>query len=307
MILNAVSLKSGSSPFSHVAMLWMLQLLVNKFGASKETLANGSSLLEVMKSVLEDKSLSSAQKAKAYQVLAYFAAASLASFDSTMPTLIGLMIEGIKDVKFGRKIAQSFRILLADLPILTEANYCTLRKLRKTRLFTLAVEPLITLWQRATAKDLKDSYLVAIAGVLIYISPTYLIEDSTASRLVPLILEGVTVMDEDWTKVAFLKILVGIIPLRPSLVQEHLDSVLGRVFDRLRNTCDEPSDGSVECRVLALEVIMLLITHIKPSLLVQRSTKVLPELATAKDDVAWEVRQKATQCSMQWFYMADNA
>ncbi|KAI9048026.1 hypothetical protein LZ554_007824 [Drepanopeziza brunnea f. sp. 'monogermtubi'] len=307
MISNATSLKSRSSPFSRVAMLWMLQLLVNKFGASKETLEDGGSLLSVMKTVLGDNSTSAVQTVKAYQVLAYFTAASLASFDPTMTTLIGLMISGIKDVKHGRRVAQSFRILLDSSPILTEANYCTIRKLRKPRLFTLAAEPLITLWQDTPDKGLKDNYLIALAGVLFYMSPTYLTEGSTASRLMPLILEGVTVMDDDWTKVAYLKTLASITPLCPSLIQEHLDSVITRVSDRLRNTYDDPSDGSVQCRVLALEVMMLLIAHVKPSLLLQRATKMLRELDYAKDDAAWEVRQKATLCRIKWFYLADSS
>ncbi len=123
----------------------------------------------------------------------------------------------------------------------------------------------------------------------------------------PVILEGVTVKDDDWAKVAFLKTLVGITPLVPKLMQEHFDSVLNRVTDRLRNTYDSPSDGSVECRVLALEVLILLVKFLKPSLLLQRSVKFLAELDAAKDDVAWEVRKKAAHCRMEWWLLADRA
>ncbi|KAK6584811.1 hypothetical protein PZA11_003035 [Diplocarpon coronariae] len=308
MILNAISLNNQSSPFSQSAILSLLQLLVNKFGASKETLGNGVTLLAFMKTVFDDSpSLSSVQVDKAYQVLAYFSAASLASFDPTMAPLISYMVSGVGDVKYGRKIAKSFRILLASSPILTAENYCTVRKLRKSRLYTLAVDPLIISLKGANTKDLRENYLIAIAGVIFYMEPTYLSEGTNAERLMPLILEGVNVTDDDFTKVAYLKILVGILPLCPALIQEHLDSVLNRVSDRLRNTYDAPSDGSVQCRILAVQVLTLLILLMKPSTLVQRSIKFLKELDAAKNDVSWEVRQKATQCRMQWFYMADRA
>ncbi|KAI6712818.1 hypothetical protein JHW43_004635 [Diplocarpon mali] len=308
MILNAISLNNQSSPFSQSAILSLLQLLVNKFGASKETLGNGVTLLAFMKTVLDDSpSLSSVQVDKAYQVLAYFSAASLASFDPTMAPLISYMVSGVGDVKYGRKIAKYFRILLASSPILTAENYCTVRKLRKSRLYTLAVDPLIISLKGANTKDLRENYLIAIAGVIFYMEPTYLSEGTNAERLMPLILEGVNVTDDDFTKVAYLKILVGILPLCPALIQEHLDSVLNRVSDRLRNTYDAPSDGSVQCRILAVQVLTLLILLMKPSTLVQRSIKFLKELDAAKNDVSWEVRQKATQCRMQWFYMADRA
>ncbi|KAK2629391.1 hypothetical protein QTJ16_000211 [Diplocarpon rosae] len=308
MIRNAVSPNNQSSPFSQSAMLSLLQLLVNKFGASKETLEDGSSLLAFMKTVLDDAlSLSNAQVDKAYQALAYFATASLASFDPTMVPLISYMVSGVGDVKHGRKIARSFRILLAPSPILTAENYCMIRKLRKSRLYTLAVDPLIILLKGASTKDLRENYLIAIAGILVYMEPTYLSEGTNVEHMMRLILEGINVTDDDFTKVAYLRTLVGILPLCPALIQEHLDSVLNRVSDCLRITYDAPSGGSVQCRILAVQILALLILLMKPSTLIQRSTKILKELDAAKNDVSWEVRQKATQCRMQWFYMADRA
>ncbi|PBP23306.1 hypothetical protein BUE80_DR005900 [Diplocarpon rosae] len=308
MIRNAVSPNNQSSPFSQSAMLSLLQLLVNKFGASKEILEDGSTLLAFMNTVLDDApSLSSAQVDKAYQALAYFATASLASFDPTMAPLISNMISGVGDIKYGRKVARSFRILLAPSPILTAENYCMVRKLRKSRLYTLAVDPLIILLKGASTKDLRENYLIAIAGILVYMEPTHLSEGTNAEHMMPLILEGVNITDDDFTKVAYLKTLVGILPLCPALIQEHLDSVLNRVSDRLRNTYDAPSGGSVQCRILAVQVLTLLILLMKPSTLIQRSTKILKQLDAAKSDLSWEVRQKATQCRMQWFYMADRA
>lgn len=306
MIKNAVSLKSGASRFSQIAMLWMLQLLVNKYGASKKPLTDGTKLLDVMKAQIEaTPSMKASQVARVYQVLAYFAAASLASFDSTMSPLINLMVDVIKNPVYGRKVAQSFRILLEPSEILTKENFCTIRLLRKPRLFNMAVEPMITLWQTSTDMTLKDNYLIAISSILVYMDAAHLTEGTMPERLIPVILSGLTVRDDDRAKVAFLKTLVQLVPLCTKIIQDHLDSVLTRVFDRLRNTYDSPSDGSVECRVLALEVLILLMRHAKPSLLLQRSNRVVPELDLAKDDCAWEVRKKAVECSMDWWLLVD--
>src|SRR6187402_1663813 len=172
MIRNATSTTSSASKSAHMGMLWMLQLLVNKFGASKESLADGTKLLDIMKEVVETSTtMNGAHVARVYQVVAYFAAASVASFDETMGPLVTFMIEGLSHIIHGQKVAQSFRILLQPSPFLTKENFCTIRLLRKPRLFTMTIEPLIGLWQTATNSNIKENYLVAIAGILAFVDP----------------------------------------------------------------------------------------------------------------------------------------
>ncbi|KAG4438066.1 hypothetical protein IFR05_006432 [Cadophora sp. M221] len=308
MIHNSLNMPKDSSRVCLESTHEILQLLVNKFGAAKETLGDGTTLLDIMKKLVEDsKSASIKQAAKVYQTLAYFTAASLAAFDPTLEPLIGLMIEGIKNPNFGRKVAQSFRILLAPSPILTKENFCAVRLLRNSKCFAVAVNPLIDLWQAATDKALKENYLIAISGILVYMTPTQLDEGIPASRLLPIILEGVAVKDEQFAKTAFMKTLLHLTPRHPAIIEEHLDSVLNRVLDRLRNTYDSPSDCSIECRVLAGDVLILLVKLVKPALLLQRSIKINTELDSAKDDISGDVRRKVGECTMQWFNLSDRA
>ncbi|KAH7354810.1 Dos2-interacting transcription regulator of RNA-Pol-II-domain-containing protein [Rhexocercosporidium sp. MPI-PUGE-AT-0058] len=308
MIHNSLNMPKDSSRASLESTHEMLQLLVNKFGAAKETLGDGTTLLDLMKTLVEEsKSASTRQAPKVYQTLAYFTAASLAAFDPSLEPLIGLMIDGIKNPVLGRKVAQSFRILLAPSPILTKENFCAVRLLRNSKSFAVVVNPLITLWQAATDKALKEKYLIAISGILVYMSPTQLNEGIPASRLLPIILEGVAVKDEQFAKTAFMKTLLQLTPRHPAVIEEHLDSVLNRVLDRLRNTYDSPSDCSIECRVLAGDILILLIKLVKPSLLLQRSIKIMTELDSAKDDISGDVRGKVAECRAQWFILSDRA
>jgi len=306
MIQNSLHMPKDTSRECLQSTHEMLQLLVNKFGATKEILEDGTKLFELMKRLVEDSTSASAgQAVKVYQTLAYFTGASLSAFDHTLEPLIGLMIEGIKNPIVGRKVAQSFRILLAPSPVLTKENFCSVRLLRNSKCFAVAANPLIALWQAASDKTLKEKYLIAISGILVFMTPTQLDEGIEASRLLPIILEGVTVQDEQFTKTAFMKTLFQLAPRHPKVIEEHLDSVLGRVLDRLRNTYHNPSDSSAECRVLAVEVLILLVKTVKPALLTQRANKINSELDAAKDDAAWEVRKKAGDCAMELFNLND--
>ncbi|KAL2070639.1 hypothetical protein VTL71DRAFT_13665 [Oculimacula yallundae] len=308
MIYNSLNMPKDSSRICLQSTHEMLQLLVNKFGAAKESLEDGTTLLDVMKTLVGKSSSGSSKEAcKIYHTLAYFTSASLAAFDPTLEPLIGLMIDGIKNPIIGRKVAESFRLLLGPSPILTKANFCALRLLRNSKCFAIAVKPLIALWQAATDIALKENYLIAISGILVYMTPDQIDEAIPASNLLPIVLEGLAVKDEQFTKTAFMKTLLNLTPRHPAVIEEHLDSVLNRVLDRLRNTYDSPSDSSIECRVLAGDVLILLVKTAKPALLLQRSIKINQELNWAKDDIAWDVRKKIGECSMQWFNLADRA
>ncbi|KAK0119949.1 hypothetical protein ONS95_011373 [Cadophora gregata] len=306
MIRNSLNMPKDTSRTCLQSTHEMLQLLVNKFGATKENLEDGTKLFDLMKSLVEDSvSAKAGQGSKVYQTLAYFTAASLSAFDPTLELLVGLMIDGIQNPTYGRKVAQSFRILLAPSPVLTKENFCSVRLLRNSKCFALTANPLIALWQAATDKSLKENYLIAISGILVYMTPTQLDVGIEASRLLPIVLEGVTVQDEQFAKTAYMKTLFQLAPRHPKVIEEHLDSVLGRVLDRLRNTYHNPSDSSVECRVIAVDVLILMVKTVKPALLTQRANKIKSELDAAKDDAAWEVRKKAGECAMELFNLND--
>lgn len=303
MMQNAISTQNPCSNLARLSMFWFFQLLVNKFGATKEVLTNDSrSLLGIMLDLVKSANSTTEQQAiRIFQLLAYFTSATLASFDPAMKPLLHSMIDNVANDKYGRKVARSFRILLEPSEILNKANFCIVRSLRNSRLFAMSVDPLISVWSSSITPDIKENCLIALAGVLYYVDPSFLVEYEENTRLLPHILEGTNVKNDEWAKAAFIKTIRDLIPLIPLRIEEHLDSVINRMTDRTHNTLDSPSDGSVRCRTLALEVLAALTKHINETSLVKRKFGLMSELSIAVDDPSRDVRTKAVETKMAWF------
>lgn len=305
MLLNALSTENNASMLARTSMLWFLQLLVNKFGALEEPLENESrTLVEVMVDLVEGSSSKSEEEVDSiYRTLAYFTAATVAAHKPQSSILLDLMIKGISNTRNGRKVAQSFRVLLAPAELMNEQNFCFVRRLRKQRVFTIAVTPLVELWRASETKEAKEKALLALAGLLAYMEPTTL-KDSVES-LLPLVLEGTNVQNDDWAKHAFIQTILTLLPLCPEVMESHLDSLIKRMTDRTHNTLDSPSDSSVRCRAAALDVLALLVQHISPAVLTRRKSKLMFELDVALSDCSSTVRSRADKCKMAWFNLED--
>lgn len=313
MIRNAIGTNSYSSRFGRMCMLWLLQLLVSKYSAAKQNTqavtAEGkpAKLLDIMteevrlamhhyKSPVEIKNT--------YQTLAYFAAASLASFDPSMEPLINMMIKAISDPTYGRKVGQSFRILLAKSEIMDKANFCTIRSLRYQKAVSLLVVPLHGAYLSPdTTRMEKDNIVIALAGVLAYMDAS-LVADTFGFS--PVMLEGCVSSDE-FTKETFIHLLHLLIPFCPKDAESHLDTVIRLMTDRTHNTYDSPSDASVRCRAKALDVLMRLTEHLPVAVLIQRRSRLLPELDLALDDCSRDVRVKAQQTKGKWLRLGVEA
>ena len=308
MIMNATSTKIECSQYARISMLHFMQLLLNKFAAAKEKVGDRT-LVKVMVDLIhgcEDNS-NEVEVERYYQALAYFTAAALARSDPSCEVLIRLMVDGLKLPGVGRKVAQSFRILLAPSKILSEANFCAIRPLRQGRLFSLGVESIKDLWRNFSfaqhenpmATDIKTNCLIALASSLAYMdTKVYLIHVST---VLPLLLEGTNVQNDDFTKLSCIKIIQKLVPLCPGVVKVHLDSVINRMTDRTHNTYYSPSDASAACRVAAVDVLALLPKYVDNADLLKRKTKIMAELDTALNDVSMEVRLRAQKCKMAYF------
>jgi DNA repair/transcription protein MET18/MMS19 len=304
MIRNAISANSGSSRFGRMCMLWMLQLLVSKYAAAMQLLNPTAQemprrLLDVMTEEVKACAKKSDREIKnTYQTLAYFAAASIASFDQTMVPLVNMMIGALSDPKYGHKVAQSFRILLAESEIMNKANFCTIRALRFQKVVALIVAPLqSTYFSSSTSRLEKDNIVIALAGVLAYLDPK-LIADAFGFNAI--MLEGTGVSNDEFTKETFIHLLHELIPLCPKQAEEHLDTVIRLMTDRTHNTYDSPSDASVRCRAKALDVLARLTDHLPAAVLLQRRAKLVPELDLALDDCSRDVRVKAQSTKMKW-------
>lgn len=308
MVINAISPKIECSQYGRITMLHFTQLLVNKFGASSQNTGD-LTLAQFMTSRIQDcaNSGSELEIERCYQALAYFTAAALARSDPCCHDLLSLMVDGLKHPKVGRKVAQSFRILLAPSNIMSEANFCLIRPLRQGRLFSSGVENIKALWHEFSfaaqnhplANDIKTNCLIAFASSLAYMdTKVYLTQVGT---VLPLLLEGTNVQNDDFTKLSCINIIRKLVPLCPAVVKVHLDSVINRMTDRTHNTYYSPSDASAGCRVAAVEVLALLPRHVDNAELLKRKTKIMAELDTALNDVSMEVRLRAQKCKMAYF------
>lgn len=305
MLLNAISTENTSSKLARTSMLWFLQLLVNKFGALDEPLTNESrTLIQVMVDLVEGSTSKSEEEVdNIYRTLAYFTAATVAAHKPQSSTLLNLMIKGISNPRSGRKVAQSFRVLLAPSELMNEQNFCFIRRLRKQRVFSIAATPLMDLWRSSESKEAKENALLALAGLLAFMEPATL-KDSVDS-LLPVVLEGTNVQNDDWAKHAFIQTILTLLPLCPDVFENHLDSLINRMTDRTHNTYDSPSDSSVRSRAAALDVLAMLVQHISPAVLVRRKFKLMSELDVALDDCSSTVRSRADKCKMAWFNLVD--
>ncbi|KAF7859716.1 hypothetical protein EAF04_008795 [Stromatinia cepivora] len=299
MLLNAISVENNCSRQARVSMLQMLQLLVNKFSADKKLFEDGKPLHDVMLQLVKEATSKPDPEAyQIYQALAYFAAAAVAAYEPCSTSLIDAMMQGISDPKRGRKIAQSFAILLAPSNIMNDSNFCILRPLRFGRLYSTTVNQLITLWRSNENSRIKENCLIALAGILRFMPAKIL--QGNAAEILPIALAGTDVPDKT-TKDASMNIMIVLMPENPSLIEEHLDSIINRMTDRTHNTYDSPSDATVEGRSKALDVLAMLPTLVENGLLLKRKNAVLKELGIALDDCSREVRMRADRCKMIWF------
>lgn len=309
MINNVNYPGDDNTPFARVTCLKILQLLINKFGAASEK-ADGETLtlFDQVKKLIDDQTGSTDQNASAnaYQTLIYFTAAALARCDKTDRELISMMIEGIKHPLIGRKVASSFRLLLADSDTLTKESFCIVRPLRHGRLYAHAVDNLISVWRNETDPAIKTNALIALAGTLEHMESAVYLDQ--ASTILPLILEGTNIQDEDGrdrTKLACIKIIEYFVLHESSAVISHLDSVINRMTDRTRNTYFSPSDSRISTRAAALSLLSLLTKKIDKQQLLKRKAHVLSELSSVLDDSSILVRIKAVDCKLFWSYIEE--
>ncbi|RFU34361.1 hypothetical protein B7463_g1958, partial [Scytalidium lignicola] len=299
MLRNAISTTSKASVPARIAILEFMQLLVNKFAATKENITGDErKLLQIMKDEVENcQSKPNEEVNNVYQTLAYFTAAALARYDQATPELVQLMLNELTSTTRGRRVAQSFRILLAPSPTMNEQNYCIIRPLRIGRLFELVVPKIISTWKENNVKDVKVNCSIALAAVLSYMPVSLLTPHAT--EIMPLILEGTNVPNDDPTKISSIEILMKLISEVPNIIEEHLDSLINRMTARTQNT--NASDSSGACRAKALDCLTLLPNHLRSELLLQRRGRLYNKLNVALGDSSREVRYKAGVCKMKWF------
>jgi DNA repair/transcription protein MET18/MMS19 len=292
----------SQSKLAKVSMLSQLQLLVNKFGAAtQKPTGSEHSVLQIMLDLVDGQAngstnYSGEEVESFYRTLAYFSAASLAAYSADSATqLITRMLSGVTLETHGRKIAQSFRLLLAPSPTLNKSHFCTIRPLRKGLLFSLAGKILIETWRSTSSPPNKTNCLIALAGIIVYMDPSTLVEN--IELLFPALLEGTNIPSDEQAKATYISTIHVLIPLAPKTIISHLDSVINRMTLRTRY----PKENSPKCRLMALEVLRALVAHVDKGKLIERKFLLIKEVDVALGDTSREVRAKAAACKIAWF------
>lgn len=283
MITSATTVQPDNSPLSRMSMLWTLQLLVNKYRA----LDTAQLYNQICEQLSSSEAKSEIEIKYTLQTLAYFAAASLAALQPVSTRLIKLMLEGVKDAKYGRYHAINFKILLAPSHIMNVQNFCNLRPLRFAKVFNVVFEPLRAMWAAGDRKT-KDDALVALAGILEFIDAKIYSEPDAARSLLPLVLDGTNIKNTPQTRIVFIKTLNHLVTHRPELVEEYLKSIIARMTDR--------TDSNVKARGLALDVLGSIIRKLPVNAVLKEKALLGKELNLLLGDRAREVREKAQRC-----------
>ncbi|TQS38304.1 hypothetical protein Golomagni_01191 [Golovinomyces magnicellulatus] len=316
-ILRLLNLDERINSRIRITILYYLQILIAKFHCSRDELKDGGKLLDFIELLVADSRHKTPQYIQQlYQIIAYLTTASFACYDlKMMRPIFKILCDGLDpenhDPKTCTLVAQSFRLILAKSRILSEDNYVQVRSLRKGYLLELT-KPLFTQYHfysklvtqnNGCQTKGKDSYLIALIGILRSMELTLLLNVISIEELITLTLDGTNVSNDDWAKAEYIKLLRNLIREQPEHMEKHIDSIIGRMIERTHNTLERPSDANVECRILALEVLRLVIEKFSLSLMLSRKVALMTELAVAKDDCHAGVRQAAAQCSLALIYV----
>ncbi|KAI6246673.1 hypothetical protein HI914_05135 [Erysiphe necator] len=316
-ILRILDIENLLIPRVRVALLHYIQILVAKFRCSIDELQDGGNLLYFIESLVKKSHENSPQYVmQLYQVIVYIAAASFTSYDTNlMRPVFRLLSDALDpethDSNISTLVAQSFRLILAKSEILNEKNYIQVRALRKGLLLDL-IRPLMAQYRRHCElipqnpnlhQNAKNNYLIAIIGILRNIEAYLVLDKFDLEELVILALEGTNVSDDVIAKAEYIKLVRMLISERPKHMEKHVDKIIERMTERTHNTLETPSDANFECRILAVDVLRLVIENFGSDLPLPKRVKLIGELAIAKDDCHAGVRQAAVQCMLALFYL----
>ncbi|RKF54842.1 putative dna repair transcription protein [Erysiphe neolycopersici] len=316
-ILRILDTKQSLIPRVRTALLHYTQILVAKFHCSTDELQDGGKLLDFIESLIEKSHEHSPQYViQLYQVIVYIATASFISYDSNLmrPTF-KLLIDALKpeshDSNISTLVAQSFRLIPVESEILNKNNYIQVRALRKGLLLDLT-KPLIEQYRRrcqlmpqnpSLHRTAKNNYLIAIIGIIRNIEASLVLSKFDIEELVTLALDGTNVSNDNNAKAEYIKLIRMLISERPKYMEKHLEKIIERMIERTHNTLERPSDANFECRILAVDVLRLVIENFGSDLTLPKRIMLSNELAVAKDDCHACVRQAAAQCMLALFYI----
>ncbi len=207
--------------------------------------------------------------------------------------VLELLLELLSNRSYGLACARGFGLLLAPDEILSKENGATIRLLAKQKVFNICV-PIITKEFRGAETSLKSNYLIALSGILKYMSTEVMM--SEIEVILPLLLQSLDLEDSD-VKAATIQNIMVVSQDSPKAVEGHM----GSLVTRLLKSAMHPTVNSTGVRRNALRCLRLFPGSVKDSNLLPYRNVVIRGLMTALDDSKRNVRKEAVECRAAWF------
>ena len=209
------------APSLRHSLLQQIALLVNKFLANNQVHFATEILWELSNALLEEAN----QSEKSVRPIFWIAKAlvlRLASTDEVLKRLLHL----VTNATHGTAAARGFGILLAPDGMLSKENGAIIRLLAKQKVFTICV-PTIAQAFRDADPVVKSNYLIALSGILRYVSTSVLMPE--IETLLPLLLQSLD-LDDQIVKAATIETLTVVSLESPEAVEGHISSLVIRLL-----------------------------------------------------------------------------
>jgi DNA repair/transcription protein MET18/MMS19 len=218
--------------------------------------------------------------------------------------LLHMLVNLLSNKKHGSKLAKEFKYILAPSELLSKEDFAVMRGPYKQRPYAICVPQIVDLFKACNDPEIKSNYLVALSGILKH-TPTEVVLPEIES-LLPILLQSMETFGSS-VKAASIEVLHTAIVESPSSVEGHIRSIVNRLYDRIHNTLDDPSDAPSTVRVMALKCLGAIPGHLNSAIALRYKTEVLRELEYALNDVKRNVRDEAVRCRFAWFNLAEKA
>jgi DNA repair/transcription protein MET18/MMS19 len=273
------------------ASLRQLSLVINKFYSAT---ALKTCMEPLIGAPLE---LFNAEKLDPLRIRTIFACLKALALRSS-PSLSKLyphVLSFLSHPKYGTTVAHGFGTLLQPDDLLTKQNHCQISGLHKQKSFALLVPNITRLFREATP-DMKPNYLIALSGILKWMPFDIVIEE--VDQLILLLLQSLDLKGEDLVKEAAISTLTSTLSEKPSIVEEHIGSLVSRLITN--SIASTQSGPPPKVRAAALRCLKLVPDKLKIDVVLPYRRQVCKKLTAALDDGKREVRSAAVRCRARW-------
>lgn len=225
-----------SIPLTRQGILRQIALIANKFLPPTQI----QCVMDILRGTTKRLQNQEASTENAVRVLFWISKALVLRLAKTEEVL-GQLLSLLSDEKLGLAIARGFRILLAPDELLSKQNGATIRLLANQKVFNYCV-PRFATSIRQVEGPAKRNYLIALSGILQYMSTAILITD--VDTLLPLLLQSLD-LESSEVRFAAMEAVITISQESVLAIEGHVSSVVNRLLgstvpDEINNPVRHP-------------------------------------------------------------------